>query len=65
MTKYLGKYSVNNPVGQCMVAISYKVLFINQKIMICVQLPEFAIYYIEMLVREISVETKSNHINFT
>lgn len=60
LERNLREYSVNNPVGQRMVAISDKVLFINQEIMICIQLPELAIYYIEVFIREEPVP-KDNH----
>ena len=46
----LGEYSVDNPVGKSMVSISHKIFFVNQEIVIRIQLPELAVYDIEMLI---------------
>ena len=46
----LGEYSVDNPVSKSMVAIFHKVFFVNQEIMVSIELPELAVYDIEMLV---------------
>jgi len=46
----LGKNSINNPIGKRMVPIFNKVLSINEKVMICVELPKFAVNDIKMLI---------------
>ena len=66
----LGEYSVNNPESKSMVSISHKVFFVNKEIMIRIQLPELAVYDIEMLIWEVPScqcvkwqnEVKQNHI---
>lgn len=50
----LRKYSINNPVRKGVVAISNEVLFINQKIMISIELPKLAIYHVKVFVRKVS-----------
>lgn len=50
----LRKYSINDPVRKGMIAISNEVLFINQKIMISIELPKLAIYHVKVFVRKVS-----------
>jgi len=40
---HLGKNAVHNAVSQRMIAVSQEVLFANQKVMVCIQLPELHI----------------------
>lgn len=42
-----------------MVAISDQVFFVNQEIVVCIQLPKFAVYHIEMLIRKVSAEIQN------
>ena len=50
----LRKYSINDPVRKGMIAISNEVLFINQKIMISIELTKLAIYHVKVFVRKVS-----------
>lgn len=51
---YLWKYSINDPVGEGMITISDEVIFVNQEIMVHVQLPEFTVYDVKMFIRKVS-----------
>lgn len=51
---YLSEDPIHYPVGQRMVPVSKQVLFINQEVVIAVQLPEFTVDDVEVLVREVS-----------
>jgi len=46
----LGKNSINNPIGKRMVPIFNKILSINEKVMICVELPKLAVNDIKVLI---------------
>lgn len=46
----LGKYSINNPIGKRMVPIFNKIFSINEKVMICVELPKLAVNDIKVLI---------------
>jgi hypothetical protein len=42
--------SINYPIGQRMISIFDEVLLINQKIVVCIQLPEFAVDHIKVFI---------------
>jgi hypothetical protein len=39
-----------------MVSVLDKIFFINKEIVVCVELPELAVYHVKMLIREIPTE---------
>ena len=43
-----------------MITISDKVIFVNQEIMVHVQLPEFTVYDVKMFIRKVSAMQRRN-----
>ena len=49
---YLRKYPLHDPVGERVVPISQEVVLVNHKVVVRIQLPEFAIDDVKVLVRK-------------